>query len=527
MLDFVDYVKSMSDKVVFAGTATSEELKKQADSFGEAFSKAVDLKSHGLMPDDAFDDYKEGLKIALQQLGASASTWLTEAIQNARDAGNTELANALLEVQNEMNETDVDPNTGAKTGEKIAETFSNNVSNAINENSGNISDDVANMIGQQLGVENLSGLLEEKGLGNNVLSSIVESMNSGDLDVSSLTNILDGILGKAVDNVGGVGDKVQGLIKTPLDNAYSYINDYNFSGASETAAGTIGTGIQTGGASAPTIAAGIGQAAKRASAFNASPEGASSMRLFGSGMSSMSGVVNSTASSVANNAKSGLDVDTTSSGTNFIQGFINGIGNMISAAYDAVSSFGKKLISKFNSSLGEHSPSKLTDKSGVFFVKGFTNAIKRTASAATNAVGNLATDTVNLFSDSLDKISAFINDSTDITPVITPVLDLSQVQNGSAALSSMFNSGYTMRAAASVVGSFTPPSQVQSDRLNSAMSSVLKNLIEAQQVEENPTYTFNIPLEVNGRQIAKATRSYNRTELDNLNTILDRKAGIK
>lgn len=528
LLDFVDFVKSMSDKVVFAGTATSDELKKQADSFGEAFSKAVDLKSHGAMPDDAFKDYKEDLKIALQQLGASAATWLTEAIQNARDAGNTELANALLEVQKEMNETDVDPNTGAKTGEKIAETFSNNVSNAINENSGNISDDVANMIGQQLGVENLSGLLEEKGLGNNVLNSIVESMSSGDLDVSSLTNILDGILGKAVDNVGGgVGDKFQGLIKTPLDNAYDIVKNYSFQDASSTAAGTIGTGIQIGGASSPTIAAGIGQAAKKASAFNASPEGAGSMRLFGNGMASMGGVINSTASSLANNAKSGLDVDTTSSGTNFAQGFINGIGNMIGAAYDAVSSFGKKLISKFNSSLGEHSPSKLTDKSGVFFVKGFTNAIKRTASTATNAVGNLATNSVNLFSDSLDRISEFVNDSTDITPVITPVLDLSQVQNGSAALSSMFNSGYTMKAAASVAGSFTPPSQVQSDRLNSAMSSAMKNLIEAQQVEENPTYTFNIPLEVNGRQIAKATRSYNRTELDNLNTILDRKAGIK
>lgn len=528
ILDFVDFVKSMSDKVVFAGTATSEELKKQADSFGEEFRQAVDLKSHGAMSDDMFDDCKEGLKIALQQLGASAATWLTEAIQNARDAGNTELANALLEVQNEMNETDVDPNTGAKTGEKIAKTFSENVSKAVEDNSGNISNDVANMIGQQLGVDNLSGLLEEKGLGNNVLSSIVKSMSSGDLDVSSLTSILDGILGKAVDNVGGgVGNNVQGMIKPALDNAYTYINGYDFSGASATAAGTIGTGIQIGGSSAPTIAAGIGQAAKRASAFNASPEGAGSMRLFGNGMASMGGVINSTASSVANNAKSGLNVDTSSSGTNFVQGMINGIQNAAGAVYGVVGNLAKKILGVFNSGLGERSPSKLTDKSGVFFIKGFTNAIKRTASAATNAVGNLATDAVNLFSDSLDRISAFVNDSTDITPVITPVLDLSQVQNGSAALSSMFNSGYTMRAAASVAGSFTPPSQVQSDRLNSAMSSALKNLVEAQQVEENPTYTFNIPLEVNGRQIAKATRSYNRTELDNLNTILDRKAGIK
>lgn len=528
LLDFVDFVQSMSEDVVFAGTATSEELKKQADAFGEEFSKAVDLKSHGAMPDDMFEDYKTMLKTALQQLGASATTWLTEAIQNATDAGNTELANALLEIQKEMNETDVDPNTGAKTGEKIGKTFSENVSKAVEDNSGNISNDVANMIGQQLGVENLSGLLEEKGLGNNVLSSIVTSMSSGDLDVSTLTDKLNEILGKAVDNVGGgVGNNVQGMIKPALDNAYNYINDYDFSGASATAAGTIGTGIQTGGASASTIAAGIAQAAKKASAFNASPEGASSMRLFGNGMASMSGVVSSTASSVANNAKGGLNVDTTSSGINFVQGFLNGIGNMTGAAYNAVSSFGKKLISKFNSSLGERSPSKLTDKSGVFFIKGFVNAIKRTAHTATNAIGNLATDSVNLFGSSLDKIAAFVNDTTDITPVITPVLDLSQVQNGSAALSSMFNSGYTMRAAASVAGSFTPPSQVQSDRLNSAMSSAMKNLIEAQQVEENPTYTFNIPLEVNGRQIAKATRSYNRTELDNLDTILDRKAGIK
>ncbi len=528
LLDFVDFVRSMSEKVVFAGTATSEELKNQADSFGEMFSKAVDLKSHGMMPDDAFDNYKESLKTALQQLGASAATWLTEAIQNATDAGNTELANALLEIQKEMNETDVDPNTGAKTGEKIGKTFSENVSKAVEDNSGNISNDVANMIGQQLGVDNLSGLLEEKGLGNNVLSSIVESMSSGDLDVSTLSDKLNEILGKAVDNVGGgVGNNVQGMIKPALDNAYTFINGYDFSGASATAAGTIGTGIQTGGASASTIAAGIGQAAKKASAFNASPEGASSMRLFGSGMSSMSGVINSTASAVANDAKGALNVDTFSSGTNFVQGFVNGITSRDGAAFSAVWNLAKGIIGKFNKGLGECSPSKLTDKSGVFFIKGFVNAIKRTAHTATNAVGNLATDSVNLFGSSLDKINAFINDTTDITPVITPVLDLSQVQNGSAALSSMFNSGYTTRVAASVAGSFTSPSQVQSDRLNTAMSAAMKNLIEAQQVEENPTYTFNIPLEVNGRQIAKATRSYNRTELDNLDKINNRKGGIK
>ena len=213
-------------------------------------------------------------------------------------------------------------------------------------------------------------------------------------------------------------------------------------------------------------------------------------------------------------------------GKNFVNGLVNGITSGIGSVGRAVANLANSALNKLKSTFKSHSPSRATFTIGGYYDKGLANGITKYAYLVVNSVKDVGDYALASMTNALSKLN-MIPDSLDSSPVITPVLDLSQVQNGSAALSSMFNSGYTMKAAASVAGSFTPPSQVQSDRLNSAMSSAMKNLIEAQQVEENPTYTFNIPLEVNGRQIAKATRSYNRTELDNLNTILDRKAGIK
>lgn len=247
------------------------------------------------------------------------------------------------------------------------------------------------------------------------------------------------------------------------------------------------------------------------------------------GITGAIGLIGATMSRVAKACLNGLKTivnGAVQAGKNFVNGLVNGITSGIGSIGRAVANLANSALDKLKSTFKSHSPSRATFTIGGHYDKGLANGIAKFGYLVVNSVKNVGDDALSSMTNALSELN-MIPDSLNASPVITPVLDLSQVQNGTAALSSMFNSGYTMRAAASVAGSFTSPSQVQSDRLNTAMSAAMKNLIEAQQVEENPTYTFNIPLEVNGRQIAKATRSYNRTELDNLDTILDRKAGIK
>lgn len=99
------------------------------------------------------------------------------------------------------------------------------------------------------------------------------------------------------------------------------------------------------------------------------------------------------AEAVGKHAKSELEVDTTSSGENFLQGFIDSlaIGNpIVNTLMNAVTGIGSKILSWFNNSLGEKSPSKLTFKSGKYFVQGFVNGVAKSQKTLVKTVQNLA-----------------------------------------------------------------------------------------------------------------------------------------
>ena len=214
-------------------------------------------------------------------------------------------------------------------------------------------------------------------------------------------------------------------------------------------------------------------------------------------------------------------------GKNFVGGLINGITSKVGELASTVWNMAKNAVKSLTGALDEHSPSKITYKAGEFFDEGFANGVDKKSDHVFDTVQSLGDGAVSSFKLALSGIQD-VSDDMEFTPTITPVLDLSQIQNGSSQIASMFDNTYTMRAASAASSSFVSPAQIRNDNLNNAMSEAMKQLIEAQSEDNNdPTYTFNIPLEVNGRQIAKATRSYTRTELDNLNTIMDRKAGIK
>lgn len=115
------------------------------------------------------------------------------------------------------------------------------------------------------------------------------------------------------------------------------------------------------------------------------------------------------AKGAAKEGKKGFEsVDTTGSGENFTQGFINGMstGNMLGAVFNAAFNVGKKAHSGLKKGQDEGSPSKLSYKSGKFFDEGYENGIKENGKGAIKAAGEMGTGTVVELNKSLDEHSA-------------------------------------------------------------------------------------------------------------------------
>lgn len=94
----------------------------------------------------------------------------------------------------------------------------------------------------------------------------------------------------------------------------------------------------------------------------------------------------------------------------------------------------------------EASPSKATFRIGKFMTEGLTLGITSLHDEAVKASENLAGDTINAVSKTIANISAMVNDNIDTEPVIRPVLDLSNVQNGVKTIDSMFSANQAIRA---------------------------------------------------------------------------------
>lgn len=522
---YMDSLSLISDNFIMAGEGAQDELKKQADALKDILDSSMKMD----LDPDIVEDNKKTLQLALEQLGSDGISYLDQMIENAKTDGNTKLTEALSDLRDGL----VNPSEEVVTDgtKSVAKSTLENIINEV-ASSGKYTDTWKEGLKNALGGIDLSDSFsgDQFKLINGIMNALSKGDINSDTAFADISKIISEGIGTNLENdttiASSVAGNVQHLVAPATKEAFDLI-DLTTSG--ETASDTFNTGITN---KCPTIAETCMSFVDRIKGilgFDGSAEGSDGVLSFNSGMNSKSSEANESAASVAENAKSGLESsDTYSSGSNFIQGFVNAINDATSWVSGLLAEIGNTFIGAFNGGLKEHSPSKASYESGYNFLKGFANAINDYTSPVSTLVKNSGDQFVNELDNAIGMVQTIIDSNDEFTPTITPVLDLSQIQNGSSQIASLFDNTYTMRAASSASGSFVSPAQIRNDNLNNAMSEAMKQLIEAQSEDySDPTYTFNIPLEVNGRQIAKATRSYTRTELDNLNTIMDRKAGIK
>lgn len=163
-----------------------------------------------------------------------------------------------------------------------------------------------------------------------------------------------------------------------------------------------------------------------------------------------------------------------------IEGLVNGLsGDALSPLANAAYGLADTLINKFKERTDEHSPSKVFEKLGGYIPEGVAIGIKDKTDQAVGAMKDSADSLLSPMKDSISSLFTDLN-GEDMNPVISPILDLSNVDEGMGDLSSYFNSdnfnlsgSYSAKASSASSSGFSSGS---SSDLNNMFASLMDKL---------------------------------------------------
>ena len=146
-------------------------------------------------------------------------------------------------------------------------------------------------------------------------------------------------------------------------------------------------------------------------------------------------------------------------------GFINGIWEGFKGVMDAIGDFCSSVVDGVCDFFGIASPSKLFATYGMFLDEGMAEGITDNSDVAYNATQDLGIEAISGLEDGLsgmedvetpsiaDILSETFTDEIDINPTITPVLDLTEVEEEARTLDTMFSSDLASGVSTSIAAS--------------------------------------------------------------------------
>lgn len=151
-----------------------------------------------------------------------------------------------------------------------------------------------------------------------------------------------------------------------------------------------------------------------------------------------SGVFNSSLSNAANGAR-GQYGSFYSAGSYVASGFVAGIQSSINAAATAAASMAAAASNAAKAKLDIHSPSRVFQWIGQMTTRGFTMALDNGQNAAYTAGSKLGDSAKNGTQSGVSGFMTDLNAMLQLSPTITPVMDLAKVQNGVNSMTGMIN----------------------------------------------------------------------------------------
>ena len=307
---------------------------------------------------------------------------------------------------------------------------------------------------------------------------------------SMITGLINGIKGM----VSSVGSAVKSAITTAKSAA---------SGAASTlvsAGRSLITGLVNGIKGMISAVSGaiknVLNTAKSAASSAASTlvsAGRSLITGFVRGIKGMIGSVTGAVRSIINSCKSaarGAASALVSAGRSLITGFISGIKSAAGRVAAAARGVVQNAINAAKSALKINSPSKVFIKIGASVNEGFALGLTRYSDECIKPAADMANKVIETAKKPLGALAKILHEDVDTTPVIAPVMDLSNVKDGARTLGSML-SDTSMNIAGVSGGISKSIGRIQNGNLNEEIVSAISDLKNSLSNLGNTTYQVN------------------------------------
>ena len=213
------------------------------------------------------------------------------------------------------------------------------------------------------------------------------------------------------------------------------------------------------------------------------------------GISGMAGAARTAVTNCINAAKTAatnLGGALVGAGKSLIEGLINGISSMASAVASKARSVVEGAINSAKSALKINSPSKVFIEIGKYVDQGFINGMEQYSGRVAKSASGVANKVVDNFAKPLSGISSLIDADVNLQPVITPVLDLSNVQANSRRLNSMIPGNGNIALSTDAANIMTNSmGQIQNGVSNAEVVSAIKDLKNNMPTSGNTNYNIN------------------------------------
>lgn len=328
------------------------------------------------------------------------------------------------------------------------------------------------------------------------IASAIKSLSG--VDFSSIVSGLEtlgssfGNFAKSAQSLSGVGNVIVNNLVTPIKNAAKQL-----SSVGSNIVNSISKGISGASGNLKTAMNGVlstltSTAKSKNGEFKSAGAKMSSNLASGikSGKASVNSAVISTVSGAASKLRSYYG-SFSSAGSYLAQGFASGIRSGSFAASVAARAMANAAKNAAARALDEHSPSKVGYKIGDFFGVGFTNGIANNFVYSSRAGTKMADNAKEALINAVSKMSNILDSDVDVQPVITPVLDLSNVASGAASITSLLGGTQSVGVRSNINAINTAMKLNQNGQNDDIISAIDKLRKELGNLNSGDTYSIN------------------------------------
>lgn len=458
---YAENVKKASD-AVSGENAIDEEAVTKAKNVGElllAFQESIPEEGW-LSAKVDLDEFAERINSFASAIGA-----LNDAAEKG-DLGKTETAISFAEKLRDFTESVTDaqmaqlnnfPDLVGQVGTAIANYYTslNEVDTSAVTSSVNAVYRLKSFISSLSnfssdGIENFK--VEDIGQSLSDYAGKVASMDftqiAGSLTVASrLATFIKGLSGLDTSGVSSFKKAVSTLGQTDTSNVAKAFSSASgdITSAGNSIVEFLSKGISSKSSEATSAASGVidkmnSEIMHKASVFLAA--GTALILKLAAGIRENSSYAESAANSAVSNAANsirGFYGSFHESGSYVGIGLINGLNSQYQAVYNAGYRLGQAAILGERAGQQSHSPSKLAEQSGVWVGEGLIIGVDSMGSKVYEAGESLGENVTSSLSSVISKASDLFEMSMDAEPVISPVVDLTNVKAASNSMDSMFS----------------------------------------------------------------------------------------